>query len=68
MKRVRPLSANQKRVYRVLSRLMRGGLAHRLETTNAYVPWVDPRHGHDTAMFVICHGCGRSTRHMEAVS
>jgi hypothetical protein len=41
MKRVRPLSANHKRLYCALSRFMRGGLEHRLETMNAYVAWAN---------------------------
>jgi Fur family transcriptional regulator, zinc uptake regulator len=88
MERVRPLSANHKRVYRalpsasgpmtayqLLDALRPNGISAaptvyraRLETMSADVAWADPRHGHDAAMFVICHGCGRSTRHMEAVS
>jgi Fur family zinc uptake transcriptional regulator len=45
-------------VYRALNRLMRDGLAHRLESMNAYVACADPQHRHDTAIFAICHDCG----------
>jgi Fur family transcriptional regulator, zinc uptake regulator len=45
-------------VYRALNRLMRDGLAHRLESMNAYVACADPRHQHDSAIFAICHDCG----------
>jgi Fur family zinc uptake transcriptional regulator len=40
------------------NRLMRDGLAHRLESMNAYVACADPQHRHDTAIFAICHDCG----------
>ena len=46
-------------VYRALNRLMRDGLAHRLESMNAYVACADPDRRHDTAIFAICHDCGR---------
>ena len=45
-------------VYRALNRLMREGLAHRLESMNAYVACADTRHRHETAIFAICHDCG----------
>jgi Fur family zinc uptake transcriptional regulator len=45
-------------VYRALNRLMRDGLAHRLESMNAYVACADTRHRHETAIFAICHDCG----------
>jgi Fur family zinc uptake transcriptional regulator len=45
-------------VYRALNRLMRDGLAHRVESRNAYVACSDPRHRHDTAIFTICRHCG----------
>jgi Fur family transcriptional regulator, zinc uptake regulator len=45
-------------VYRALNRLMRDGLAHRLESMNAYVACADPGHRHETAIFAICHDCG----------
>ena len=44
-------------VYRALNRLMRDGLAHRVESRNAYVACSDP-HRHHTAVFAICHDCG----------
>ena len=42
-------------VYRALNWLMREGLAHRLESMNAYVACADTRHRHETAIFAICH-------------
>ena len=40
-------------VYRALNRLMRDGLAHRLESMNAYVACADPQDRHDSAIFAI---------------
>jgi Fur family zinc uptake transcriptional regulator len=45
-------------VYRALNRLMRDGLAHRVESRNAYVACSAPHHRHDTAIFAICRDCG----------
>jgi Fur family transcriptional regulator, zinc uptake regulator len=45
-------------VYRALNRLMREGLAHRVESKNAYVACSDPQRRHDTAVFAICRDCG----------
>lgn len=45
-------------VYRALNRLMRDGLAHRVESRNAYVACSAPQHRHDTAIFAICGDCG----------
>ena len=45
-------------VYRALNRLMRDGLAHRLESKNAYVACSDPQRRHDSAVFAICRDCG----------
>jgi Fur family zinc uptake transcriptional regulator len=45
-------------VYRALNRLMRDGLAHRVESRNAYVACSAPHHRHDTAIFAICGDCG----------
>jgi Fur family zinc uptake transcriptional regulator len=47
-------------VYRALKRLMRDGLAHRLESMNAYVACARPDHRHDAAIFAICHDCGHT--------
>jgi Fur family zinc uptake transcriptional regulator len=46
-------------VYRALNRLMRDGLAHRVESRNAYVACCAPHRRHDTAIFAICRDCGR---------
>jgi Fur family zinc uptake transcriptional regulator len=47
-------------VYRSLSRLIAAGVAHRLETLNAFVPCTHAcKHG--TAMFAICDACGSVT-------
>jgi Fur family transcriptional regulator, zinc uptake regulator len=45
-------------VYRALNRLIEEGLAHRLESINAYVACVEPDRHHDSAIFVICNDCG----------
>jgi Fur family transcriptional regulator, zinc uptake regulator len=45
-------------VYRALNRLMRDGLAHRVESKNAYVACSNPQHRHDTPIFAICCDCG----------
>jgi Fur family zinc uptake transcriptional regulator len=45
-------------VYRALSRLVEEGLAHRLESINAYVACADPQHRHTAAAFAICSDCG----------
>jgi Fur family zinc uptake transcriptional regulator len=45
-------------VYRALNRLMREGLAHRVESRNAYVACSDPDHRHASAVFAICRDCG----------
>jgi Fur family zinc uptake transcriptional regulator len=45
-------------VYRALNRLMRDGLAHRVELKNAYVACSDPQRRHDSAVFAICRECG----------
>jgi Fur family transcriptional regulator, zinc uptake regulator len=52
-------------VYRALNRLMREGLAHRLETLNAYVACADPQHRHDAAIFAICDDCGHTDEMQE---
>jgi Fur family transcriptional regulator, zinc uptake regulator len=53
-------------VYRALNRLMRDGLAHRLESMNAYVACADPQDRHDSAIFAICHDCGHIDEMHEA--
>ncbi|QFU15312.1 Fur family transcriptional regulator [Microvirga thermotolerans] len=47
-------------VYRSLERLIEKGLAHRLESLNAYVACKHPHH-HDMAAFAICEACGLVT-------
>lgn len=44
-------------VYRSLERLIATGLAHRLESLNAYVACDHPHHDH-VAAFAICEACG----------
>lgn len=47
-------------VYRALEKLIEQGLAHRLESLNAFVCCADA-HGHRAGVtaFAICEGCGR---------
>jgi len=45
-------------VYRCLDKLIEKGLAHRLESLNAYVACKHPHHEHDMAAFAICESCG----------
>jgi len=47
-------------VYRCLDKLIEKGLAHRLESLNAYVACKHPHH-HDMAAFAICETCGLVT-------
>jgi Fur family zinc uptake transcriptional regulator len=44
-------------VYRALNHLIKKGLAHRLESINAYVACVEPHRRHDSAVFAICTDC-----------
>jgi Fur family zinc uptake transcriptional regulator len=44
-------------VYRALERLMRDGLAHRIESLNAFVACNKPHHP-ELAAFAICDHCG----------
>jgi Fur family zinc uptake transcriptional regulator len=44
-------------VYRSLDRLIKEGLAHRLETVNAFVACAHPHH-QNSAVFAICRKCG----------
>ena len=45
-------------VYRSLDKLIEKGLAHRLESLNAYVACKHPHQVHDMAAFAICESCG----------
>lgn len=45
-------------VYRALSRLVDEGLAHRVESLNAYVACIHAHHGDEAAVFSICNNCG----------
>jgi Fur family transcriptional regulator, zinc uptake regulator len=45
-------------VYRALNGLIEEGLAHRLETINAFVACIEPHRHHDAAIFAICSDCG----------
>lgn len=47
-------------VYRALQRLIDDGLAHRLESLNAFVACNHP-HQHGKAVFAICDSCGTVT-------
>lgn len=47
-------------VYRALQRLIRDGLAHRLESLNAFVACAHPSHD-CAAAFAICDSCGLVT-------
>lgn len=44
-------------IYRSLDKLIERGLAHRLESLNAYVACKHPHH-HEMAAFAICERCG----------
>ncbi|MEQ1902014.1 MAG: Fur family transcriptional regulator [Devosia sp.] len=47
-------------VYRALEKLTERGLAHRLESVNAFVACADAHcHRTGTIAFAICEGCGR---------
>lgn len=45
-------------VYRALNRLIEDGLAHRLESLNAFVACNHPHHHVGKAVFAICDVCG----------
>lgn len=45
-------------VYRALSRLVDEGLAHRVESINAYVACAHSHHSNGAVIFAICDGCG----------
>ena len=47
-------------IYRALEKLTERGLAHRLESLNAFVCCADAHcHGTGSIAFAICDGCGR---------
>lgn len=48
-------------VYRALNRLIEDGLAHRLESLNAFVACNHPHHHVGKAVFAICDVCGAVT-------
>lgn len=45
-------------VYRALARLVDEGLAHRVESMNAYVACSHAQHGNEAAVLAICENCG----------
>lgn len=45
-------------VYRALARLVDEGLAHRVESINAYVACAHSHHGDGSVIFAICDNCG----------
>ena len=45
-------------VYRALGRLVEEGLAHRVESINAYVACAHSHHGDESVIFAICDQCG----------
>jgi len=51
------VAAKPPSVYRALEFLMEMGLAHRVESLNAFVPCGHWDHGH-AAVFLICESCG----------
>jgi G3E family GTPase len=53
-------------VYRALSRLMKSGSVHRLESINAYVACSDHQHRHGPTVFAICRDCGHVDEMAEA--
>ena len=55
-------------VYRALDGLMAKGLAHRLDSMNAYVACADPDHQHGSAVFAICEDCDRIDELLEDAS
>jgi Fur family zinc uptake transcriptional regulator len=48
-------------VYRALNRLVEEGLAHRVESINAYVACSHSHHDDEAAIFAICDDCGMVT-------
>ncbi|GAA4338342.1 Fur family transcriptional regulator [Pigmentiphaga soli] len=47
-------------VYRALDKLIEYGMAHRIESMNAFVACAHPDHAHTCAVFAICDHCGRT--------
>jgi Fur family zinc uptake transcriptional regulator len=45
-------------VYRALDFLIENGLAHRIESRNAYIACVHPHDSTDLVVFLICERCG----------
>lgn len=45
-------------VYRALDFLVAHGLAHRIESRNAFIACMAAESGHDAAVFLICRHCG----------
>lgn len=45
-------------VYRALNRLVEEGLAHRVESINAYVACTHSHHSDAAVVFAICENCG----------
>lgn len=55
-------------VYRALDKLMELGLAHRLESINAFVACAHPHdHKHRLTAFAICKDCGQVEEFADAV-
>lgn len=52
-------------VYRALDRLIQRGLAHRLESLNAFVACARPHH-RTSAIFTICRTCGTTAEFSDA--
>lgn len=46
-------------VYRHLDFLMRVGLAHRIESTQSYLPCDHPEHAHES-QYLLCSSCGQA--------
>lgn len=46
-------------IYRALRKLIHRGLAHRLESLNAYLACAQENHQHVAAVFAICNDCGQ---------
>ena len=46
-------------VYRHLDFLLRVGLAHRLESTQSYLPCDHPEHAHES-QYLLCSSCGQA--------
>lgn len=45
-------------IYRALDFLVEQGLAHRIESRNAFIACMAGEAGHDAAVFLICRECG----------